>query len=158
MCFHKYACIVWSPFYNVDNKRIESIQKQFLLYALRRLGWNRDTFVLPTYSSRCQLINIETLARRRVNLSIFFIYDIMKGFLDAPALADTLRLNTPTINLRTNRTFHVQSYSTNYAANEPINRMCSLFNRVSNIFNASTTRDQFRTAIRDLPDDFFASH
>lgn len=36
----EYACIVWSPFYNVDSNKIESIQKQFLLYALRRLGWN----------------------------------------------------------------------------------------------------------------------
>lgn len=151
----EYACIVWSPFYNVDSNKIESIQKQFVLYALRGLGWSRETFVLPSYVSRCQLINIETLSRRRMNLGIFFVYDLLKGFFDAPELANTLRLNATTRTLRTARIFDLDFHSTNFASNEPINRMCSIFNRVGNIFIESTGRDQFRSVIRGLTNEYF---
>lgn len=43
----EFACVVWNPFYDNSTAAVESIQKQFVIYALRRLGWSRDTFVLP---------------------------------------------------------------------------------------------------------------
>lgn len=153
---YEYACIVWSPYYNVDSNRLESIQKQFLLYALRNVGWNRDIFVRPPYTSRCQLINIETLALRRNNIGIFFIYDLLMGFLDAPVIYATLKFNTSR-RLRNVRIFQMQNHSTNYAASEPISTMCSLFNSVSTVYNVSTSRESFRSAIRNLPTQFFAS-
>ena len=34
----EYANVVWMPFFKCDVKRIESVQKQFLIFALRNLG------------------------------------------------------------------------------------------------------------------------
>ena len=44
----EYGSIVWMPAFTVDVKRIESIQKQFLIFCLRNLGW-ADRFHLPPY-------------------------------------------------------------------------------------------------------------
>lgn len=153
----EYACVVWTPFYNVDVNRIESIQKQFILFALRKLGRDRSTFVLPSYTSRCRLINIETLQSRRTNANVFFIFDLMNGHIDAPSLRNMLRFNSNTAT-RSARTFHLRPASTNYEFNEPINRMCALFNRVGNISTQSnTSRDHFRAVIRNLPEGYSTS-
>jgi hypothetical protein len=38
----EYVSVVWNLYYGVQLKRIEAIQKKFLKFALRTLGWNRD--------------------------------------------------------------------------------------------------------------------
>jgi hypothetical protein len=58
--------------------RIECVQKKFIKYALRGLGWT-DMFDLPPYVDRCALIRLETLAERRVNACVMFIFDILSG-------------------------------------------------------------------------------
>jgi hypothetical protein len=64
----EYANVVWSPSFAIDSGKIESVQKQFLLFALRDLNFNRnnpDSFVLPPYESRLLLLNMTTLEKRR---------------------------------------------------------------------------------------------
>ena len=39
----EYASIIWNSYYRVHNDAIESVQKRFLLFCLRGLGWNYDT-------------------------------------------------------------------------------------------------------------------
>ena len=53
----------------------ESVQKQFLLYALRKLNWN--TLPLPPYEASLQLIHIDTLKTRRNYAQLSFVNDIM---------------------------------------------------------------------------------
>ena len=36
----EYGCVLWSPFYSCYSKKIESVQTQFLLFALRGLPLN----------------------------------------------------------------------------------------------------------------------
>lgn len=60
----EYASVIWAPYYEVHKKRIESIQKKFLRYALRGLGWN-DEVRLPPYLSRLKLINQPVNVRRQ---------------------------------------------------------------------------------------------
>ena len=57
----EYGTVVWMPFYDIDVKRIESVQKQFLLFCLRDLGWSNG-YVLPSYRSRLNLINLLPLS------------------------------------------------------------------------------------------------
>ena len=35
----EYRSAVWDPVFEVDKQRLESVQKQFLLFALRHLPW-----------------------------------------------------------------------------------------------------------------------
>ena len=72
----EYASIVWNGSVGeISNKKIESIQKQFLLFALKDLGWRNDTFVLPPYTARLQLIDIHTLEKRRTCFDIMYAFE-----------------------------------------------------------------------------------
>ena len=70
----EYGSVVWNPYELGDIAQIESIQKQFLLYALRGLGWRTDTYSLPSYESRLKLINLETLEFRRFKTDVLFAF------------------------------------------------------------------------------------
>ena len=55
----------------------ESVQKRFLLFYLRGLGWN--SFVLPSYESRLALIKLPTLKSQRIILSVCFLLGLIRG-------------------------------------------------------------------------------
>ena len=73
----EYACIVWAPYRQIDIDRIESVQKQFLLFALKHL--NFSGFVLPPYKSRLLLLNMVPLEDRRKLFSAMFAFDLIQG-------------------------------------------------------------------------------
>ena len=55
--------------------------KKFLMYALRR-SISRDSHLrLPSYIGMCELIGMETLARRRTNACVF---DLLKEYYNEP--------------------------------------------------------------------------
>jgi hypothetical protein len=60
------ACCVWNPFYDVHVAKIERVQKKFIRFSLRRLGW-ADMNDLPPYESRCMLLNVDTLQKMTNN-------------------------------------------------------------------------------------------
>jgi len=68
----EYFSSVWSPEYHVHIDRIESVQKQFLLFAVRGLNWDQNVR-LPSYSSRLLLINWPSLVSRRTMLGTLFM-------------------------------------------------------------------------------------
>ncbi|XP_075167631.1 uncharacterized protein LOC142239736 [Haematobia irritans] len=72
------ACVIWSPSYRCSIDRIESVQKQFLIFALRGLGWN-NLYDLPPYSSRLMLIDLSSLERRRFMYGIVFLTKLING-------------------------------------------------------------------------------
>jgi hypothetical protein len=60
----EYASCVWSPFYDVHVDKVERVQRRFIRYALRGLGWT-DVYDLPPYEHRCGLLRLDTLVKRR---------------------------------------------------------------------------------------------
>jgi len=70
----EYCSSVWilRTQYQVHIDRIESVQKQFLLFALRGLNWDQNVR-LPSYSSRLLLINLPSLISRRIMLGTIFM-------------------------------------------------------------------------------------
>jgi hypothetical protein len=70
----EYASFVWNLFYDVRVDRVERVQKQFIRYALRGLGWT-DMHDLPPY--------------------VMFIFDVRSGIVNSPNLLSVLDLITP---------------------------------------------------------------
>lgn len=64
----------------MPNILMESIQYKCVKYALRRLSWS-ESFVLPPYAGRGQLISLEKLSGRP--MCIFFLCDLLSGRIDA---------------------------------------------------------------------------
>jgi hypothetical protein len=65
-------------FHDAHIDRIDRVQKKFVRYALFGLGWT-DMFDLPPYVDRCAVIHLETLAEKRLNACVMFIFDILSG-------------------------------------------------------------------------------
>lgn len=103
----EYSSVIWNPGYANYNERIESIQKKFLLYALRHLGWRRDSFTLPSYESRCRLIDMESLSDRRNKASLYFMFDLLNGHIDAPDLLSFFSFRVPSRSFRQTNLMHV---------------------------------------------------
>lgn len=141
----EYASVVWTPLYEVHIKRIENIQRSFLRFALRKLGW-RDRLNLLSYTDRCQLINIQTLEVRRRNAGLLFAFDIFNGNVDSPALLGILGLNVPSRPLRDTEFLHRRLHRTNYGLAEPICNIIRLVNDCKS-FDFGLSRKQFKNLI-----------
>lgn len=126
----EYACVVWSPYYNIYIDRIESIQKQFLLFALRGLGWNHFES-LPPYENRLNLIDLPTLERRRYMLKSIFIIKLLNGEVDSIFLLSRIHLNIPSRFTRNFRPLQLSITRPNYDFYNPFRALCSLYNDLS---------------------------
>jgi hypothetical protein len=144
----EYCCTVWNPYYDVHINRIESIQRKFVRYALRRLPWT-DTTNLPPYTSRCRLIDLEPLEYRRSDFSVLLIFDLLTGRINSGKLLSMISLNVPHVRrLRAHDFLSTAYHRTNYGMSEPLNRACKAFNMSSQYFDFGQSRDTFRNKIK----------
>jgi len=90
----EYCSSIWSPQYQIIIDRIESVQKPFLLFALRGLNWDQN-FRLPSYSSRLLLINLPSLVNRRTMLGTIFMNNLIRGDIDSVDLVSSITFNFP---------------------------------------------------------------
>ena len=123
-------------------KKIESVQKQFLLYALRKLGWT--IFPLPSYKARCTLISIQTLKERREFAMVSFVNDIVSNRVDSPELLSKLNFYTPSRPLRSRIIFTPNRYRTNYAKFQPLNQIMSTYNEHYDYIDFATTKTKLK--------------
>ena len=144
----EYASIVWNPWTQEYSDKIESVQKQFLLFALRNLGWRVDTFELPPYEARLKLINLEPLSTRRKFFDVVFAYDVIVGNVRVSELRERIKVNQCTRSLRNRRLLTIPIQRRNYTMNEPVSRVSKSFNDFSECFSTNLSRAQFRTQIR----------
>lgn len=142
----EFACVVWSPDYDVHVTRIESIQKQFVLFALRR-SVQRHNYVLPSYSFRCNILKIRSLSVRRDDISIMFVFDILTNKINSPDTLGKLNLLVPNRSLRSSVMFRIPFCRTNYSRSEPFNHMCRNFNAVCSLFDFNMSRLVFKNRI-----------
>lgn len=143
----EYASVVWYPNYEVHMNLLESIQKKFVIYALRHLGWRRDNYSLPPYINRCKLINLELLSRRRSNSCILFMYDLVMGKIDSPELLSLVNFNVPARIARNFELLRIGYSRTNYGRYEPVSNLSILFNRVNSLFNFNVSKANFKKMI-----------
>lgn len=145
----EYSAIVWSPYYQNDTKRLEAVQRKFVRFALRHLPWN-DPHRLPSYESRCMLINLELLEARRNVAMASFIGDLLQCNIDCPSLLSNLQINTRRRNLRSHSFLYIRPSRTNYGLNEPIRRMCRVFNSCYGVFDFSASRSMNKVNFRRI--------
>lgn len=144
----EYCSIVWAPYQAVHNNRIESVQKQFLLFALRKLGWASHS--LPSYESRCLLIDIETLEKRREINMMSFVNDIVSQRIDSEYLLQNLNFNAPMRSLRKRNIFVLNLHRTLYAQNGPVNRMMKIYNQHCEMIDLTMSRNVLKKTLKTI--------
>lgn len=112
----EYCSVVWYPYHQNGMDRIESVQRRFIRFALRRLPW-RDPLRLPSYESRCHLIQLETLQARRNIARAMFVADTIRGRTDCPAILAAVDLNVRPRALRNNYMLRLPLQRTDYGQN-----------------------------------------
>lgn len=145
----EYSSVVWSPYYGNEVHRIERIQRKFIRFALRFLRW-QNPLNLPCYEERCRLINLELLKNRRNLAQACFICDLLQTNIDCPSLLSRLDINTRRRNLRAHSFLNVRSARTNYGLNEPIRRMCCVFNSCYEVFDFDVSRVKNKNSFRRI--------
>lgn len=138
----EYCSIIWSPFSITHEERIESVQKQFILYALRKLGWT--ALPLPSYKARCTLINIQTLKERREFAMMSFVNDLVSHRIDSIELLAKLNFYTPSRHLRNRNIFATSRCRTDYAKFGPMNRMMHVYNEHCNYVDFTMSKTNLR--------------
>ena len=144
----EYCNVVWSPFSVTHIERMESVQKQFLLFALRKLGWTR--FPLPSYEARCMLINIQTLKERREFSMVSFVNEIVSHRIDSEELLSKLNFYIPSRQLRNRNIFITSHHRTNYAKFGPLNQMMATYNKHYENIDFTMTKTKLKQYFKSI--------
>lgn len=139
----EYASIVWSPHYQVHIDSIESVQRQFLLFCLRGMGWSYDRN-FPSYEQRLKLIKLPTLESRRTMLGISFVFNLVNGDIDSEFLLSNIKFNVPCRLTRNFTPLYLDYYRTNYANSHPLRRICSDYNMYYNFIDFNYKIDKIK--------------
>lgn len=153
----EYASIIWSPRTDDECKRLESNQKQFLLFALSYLPWEQG-YALPAYEARLQLLGMQPLSLRRDSAKTVFVRDVLESHINVPALSSLIVPRQFQRDTRFATQFYVATLTTSrcYEKKETVNSSIRLFNMISNVYSAGEGRHIFKTkattALRAIPE------
>ena len=142
----EYGAVLWNPQYNTCTDRIESVQKQFLLFALRHLNWS-TRFNLPPYQARLKLIDMNSLVDRRRMLCSMFIFKLLIGKIDCPFLLGKIAIMVPSRCSRCIVPLSLSRCRTNYEAFDPFQILCKIFNEAFNVLDYSMSIAACRRAL-----------
>lgn len=137
----EYASQVWSPKTSNYIKDIESIQKQFLLFALRKFQWP-NRFQLPPYKHRLLLLHMNTLEDRRSIAQINFIQSLFNSNIYCPPLLSKLNIIVPS-----RRTRQYTLLRANFS-NDPLNLMIKKYNSYSHLFELCESDNVVKTKLK----------
>lgn len=126
----EYASQVWNPYYDIHIRRIESIQRNFIRYALRQFEW-LNPLILPPYLDRLNLIHLATLQKRRELADVIFLTEVINLQIDSQFILNKIKF-TNNIRCRSPNMFRIAFHRTSYGKFEPINRMQILGNKYQN--------------------------
>lgn len=132
----EYGSIVWDPEINMHIDRIESVQKQFLLFCLRS-SFGRYSGNLPSYTARLSLIKLPTLKSRRTMLNVAFLINLINGDVLSDFLLRNINFNIPRRFTRHLIPLYLPVVQTNYADADPLRRICKNFNELYSLIDFS---------------------
>ena len=142
----EYGSIIWDPYYKIHEERVESVQKQFLLFCLRGLNWN-PALRLPSYNDRLALIKLPTLKSRRIMLKVSFMINLIQGEVCSEFLVNKILFNVPQRFVRHSEPLNVQFFRSNYALADPFRRICCDFNKLFQFIDFSLSQNVIKVRI-----------
>ena len=144
----EYASIIWMPYKKKYIDEIESIQKQFLLFALKHI-YDRDYgFVLPPYATRLKMINMESLQNRRELLCAAFVFDVLTDVIRVPHIKNSINYNPSTRRNRHTELLLVRNFGSRWSNDEVMNRCAVIFNKYSHLMDGNMTKQAFKDRIK----------
>ena len=141
----EYASIVWSSYTNSRIDPIESVHKQFLLFALRNLGFSG--YRLPKYEKRLLLIDMVTLKQRRELASALFGFDLVRNNINCPEFCERIVFTSHDYNTRHKRPIVEEFYRNDFSLHNPLNECIRNFNKYKDQYSMNVTKETFKLNI-----------
>ena len=130
----EYCSPIWFPFYKTDNDYLERIQKKFLRCLEFRMHWPHHK---GQYEIITNFINLPSLHTRRILSDGCLLHGVINAHIVSPEILSQLDFYVPdpsVCNTRSVNIFRVHSsLKTNFAFNNPINRLMELGNKFASI-------------------------
>jgi len=143
----EYGSLIWDPISSNHKKSIESIQKQFLLFALRDQYNPQDFDSLPSYEFRLGLLNLRPLSLRRTINTLSFTHDVLSRKIDVEFINNKIVIHEPERTIRNPRFLKEVLHRTDYGKHEPMNRCCVTFNLFSHLYNPGDSKKHFLSLV-----------
>ena len=131
--------IIWEPGCAVHINSIESVQKQFLIFCLRDLGWN--SYELLPYRTRLAMIKLPTFKSHLSMMSTLFILGLIRGHVDSEFLPSRVKFNVPPRSTRNFELLSLHYYRSDYENNDHFRRGCKTFNDCYQVVDFSGCKD-----------------
>lgn len=139
----EYCSVVWAPFYQNGNERIEKVQRKFTRYALRYIP-PIDPLNPPSYEDRCNALGLDLLCVRRNVAKAIFVSDLLNSSIDCPILLQQVNFYIQRRTIRSHQFIRIPRALTNYGRNEAMSSMCRIFNDCYEHFDFHLSRDVLR--------------
>jgi len=144
----EYGLVIWDPYYQESSDRIESVQKKFLKYALRRLPRDNHLplYILPPYRGRCKLLALEPLYIRRIAACGTFVRDVLVSKMDCTDILRLFSFYVPSRNFRSRGDFIIKlpACKTNFSKSDPAYIVSTGFNKIRSVFDLNLSREMFK--------------
>ena len=144
----EYASLIWMPYKQKYIEEIESVQKQFLLFALKHIYDREYGYRLPPYKERLRMINMESLQERRELLCASFVFDVLRDNITVPFIRENIVLNNAVRQTRHTEFLKINQFGSLWANNTVFNRCSSKFNQFSKFYDSDITKETFKLRIK----------
>jgi len=145
----EYGSVVWMPYDSVWIDTIESVQKQFTMFALSEYPNEENNYHISSYENRLERLNMTKLERRRINSALLFFFDVMNNNIPSAQLKNEFVINTNPCNLResTIETFRINDPILRMEKTASLNQMCRLANIVADLLKDPMLRSKFKSKL-----------
>ncbi|XP_046681349.1 uncharacterized protein LOC124368119 [Homalodisca vitripennis] len=115
----EYGTVIWYPYQLGHVEDLKRVQTRFLRMLGARLGYAyMETPVLQLE----QRFNLQSLYHQRIIIDLLFLFKLINGLVDCPALLEMVDLSVPR-GTRSRTVFCRKFLPTNYACNSGVARI-----------------------------------
>lgn len=129
----EYCSTVWYPVHDIHINKIESVQKQFTMFALNEYPNASNNYRISSYRDRLIKLQMHSLNRRRINSALNFMYDLVNSSDFCTILKNEIVINPNNRNLRRTELVKLTDRKMELAILLPLNKYCRLCNRIPEI-------------------------
>lgn len=123
----EFASVIWDPYQQNYIDDIESVQKQFVLYALG--DSNRiPPYRIQPYEERCEKLGLEKLSKRRKVTNTLMAYDLFNKRIGDANIETRFVRKTQHRSMRNERVLAEAVYASEYGRNQPLAKITRLAN------------------------------
>lgn len=102
-----YCSNVWLTIPSTKADNIESVLRQFTMFALKQYPNISNNYHIDSYVTRLESLKMISLERRRINSALIFFFDLLNNNINCPFVRDLVHVNINAHNFRNPELFKI---------------------------------------------------